>query len=227
MDIGKTRGALMRLYEIKRWSMVEVRRQQNVAEHTFAVMIIAEAIYEVLYPVSHNSFAKDSVRRWAMYHDAEEYWVTDMPSPVKRAIQAAKGGPEALDAITEKACNQALQEYLNLRRGIKGTMPEAIVRLADRLEALSYFNEYGLDTPANRIVDEYLKASLNKAWTQLRGHPMSPLHNDPQMNHELGGVIDDILYPHKTFVPHLMRVRHGLAYYEDDDQVVKDSSTEG
>lgn len=67
---------------IRRWSIMRLQHQQNVAEHSFYVALyafdIASALLDPRDPeVGHITWL-------ALWHDVEEVWTGDIPGPAKR-----------------------------------------------------------------------------------------------------------------------------------------------
>jgi HD superfamily phosphodiesterase len=81
---------LMRLSYVPRWCIIEMRRQQSVAEHTLrvvamareaAIMIMAEKDFEVRIDMEYLLTA-------ALTHDAHEAETGDMPMTTKKRLNA-------------------------------------------------------------------------------------------------------------------------------------------
>lgn len=69
---------LMRSCEVKRWHTVSVSREQTVAEHQWAVTMIAVWLYSVVIGPPPEAFLYS-----CLLHDADEHATGDIPSPVK------------------------------------------------------------------------------------------------------------------------------------------------
>jgi 5'-deoxynucleotidase YfbR-like HD superfamily hydrolase len=161
-------GILTALHEVTRWAWLPMRRKQSVAEHQYNVMVISQALYDYLYPVPHNSNDRALLLEWAMWHDADEYFTTDMPSPLKRQLEVIM--PGALERlVTDKFQQLPGSRYLGLKNSVKGQVVELVVKLADIAEALAYFYRYSVDQ--DRIVDKFLRVALEEQLTKLMSHP--------------------------------------------------------
>lgn len=68
----------MRSCEVKRWHTVSVSREQTVAEHQWAVTMIAVWLHSVIVGPPPESFLY-----MCLLHDADEHQTGDIPSPVK------------------------------------------------------------------------------------------------------------------------------------------------
>lgn len=71
---------LMRSCEVKRWHTVSVSREQTVAEHQWAVTMIAVWLHSTLIGPPPEGFLY-----MCLLHDADEHETGDMPSPRKEA----------------------------------------------------------------------------------------------------------------------------------------------
>ena len=90
----------------------------SVAEHS----LLVEAIFSLLQPA-----APDCWRLAALLHDAPEYVIGDMISPVKAAVGAAYG-----------EMDQRIAAAVHLRFGLPATLPLAVkktIKAADRVSA--------------------------------------------------------------------------------------------
>lgn len=125
----------------------------SVAEHS----LLVEQLYRAIFP-------KAPVR-WlmaALLHDAPEYVIGDMISPVKAAV-----GPGY------KAMDDRLTAAVHLRFGLPATIPATIkkqIKRADRMSAwLEAIQIAGFDEKeANRIFGQYRSPVLNTTKLKLR-----------------------------------------------------------
>lgn len=153
---------LLRLYEIKRWSMIPMDREQSVAEHSFSVIVIADALARLVAKKGVSVFIPDVIT-WAVLHDSEEYWTTDIPSPIKTALRETVGGLRGLDDLITKRCRETNDRYLETRLTLEGTVEAAIVKVADCVETLAYFVQHSVSSPAYDLHREYMTKALDKA----------------------------------------------------------------
>lgn len=71
--------SLLQLSYVKRWIVAPVHREQSVAEHTFRVIALAEALW-----LAHSTYTVPvELYRRALYHDADECLTGDIPGPAK------------------------------------------------------------------------------------------------------------------------------------------------
>lgn len=70
--------------------MVPLLRKQSVAEHSFNVTVIAEAIFKVIVP---DGKPPSELYRACLYHDIDETVTGDIPSPTKKKLSIYELGP--------------------------------------------------------------------------------------------------------------------------------------
>lgn len=140
----------LRTAHTKRWQIVNVGRNQNVAEHSFLVQLIAIEVsraceFSNARQGPFNTEKEHQIMRWAMWHDMMEVKTGDINTPVKAVIKKAVGesGIETL----EKSYSA---EYTKISAD---TWPitKDIVKLADYMEALNFLNEEGKGVHAKDV----------------------------------------------------------------------------
>ena len=82
---------------IRRWSIMRLQHQQNVAEHSFYVALYAQNLSTAL-GISPGETAY--ITHLALWHDIEEVWTGDIPGPAKRLF--ATDWEERVDAHFEQ-----------------------------------------------------------------------------------------------------------------------------
>ena len=78
----------LRLSAVKRWGIVEMSRQQSVAEHSYNVALIALNL--VGASVGHKGFSKEDeslLLTLCLVHDMPEVFSGDIPSTIKGAFK--------------------------------------------------------------------------------------------------------------------------------------------
>lgn len=137
----------LRLTEVSRWGIVATSRQQSVGEHSYRVTMIAQALYDYVFPIPHNSNDRGLLTSFAMIHDIMEVLSGDLDAVFKLAVKSRY--PEV---FADTIGNMALQRpdagplsstVASLERSVKSTFIEVIVKMADFLEALIYLDQYG------------------------------------------------------------------------------------
>lgn len=78
---------LSRMRYINRWSLMRNTRTENIEEHSLQVAVIAHAIAlirsRIFTSEGRTVLSPERIAMLALYHDADEILVGDMPTPVK------------------------------------------------------------------------------------------------------------------------------------------------
>lgn len=138
----------LRAGHVNRWQIVQTARQQTLAEHSFHVCALAGE----LALIAEWDGMEDAERRlrlifWAMYHDLIEVKTGDLASPFKECLRQAGGAQIIQDA--EKIADE---EYYDLHMQVKGSEIEAVVKMADLIEAAYFLQDNGLGTHAKEVL---------------------------------------------------------------------------
>jgi 5'-deoxynucleotidase YfbR-like HD superfamily hydrolase len=152
---------LVKQTDVKRWGIVHTAREQSVAEHSYRVWVLSVALYDYLVPVPHNSNDREAVAYWALTHDADEIWTGDLPSTIKKPIEEV--APGALKKLKEKVLLDHVPAHAARARGIEGSFPAAVVKLAECVEAYSYYLRYSYNSPDRSAILNFLTENLEKA----------------------------------------------------------------
>ena len=137
----------LRLTEISRWGIVATSRQQSVGEHSYRVVMIAQALYDYVFTIPHNSDDRNLLTSFAMVHDIMEVLSGDLDAVFKLAVKSRY--PEVFNETIGTMAKQRLDAgplantVASLERSVKGTFIEVLVKMADFLEALVYLDQYG------------------------------------------------------------------------------------
>lgn len=127
---------------VTRWHLVDTLKTQSVAEHSYNVMVIARAIYDSL-PVTMASEPHSNgvpikmadVLYLAMNHDLDEVMTGDIPSPTKRYLR------EQTKSLSDFALGKIMGGDHVPQWGVDNRV-DLIVKLADKIEACWYINNY-------------------------------------------------------------------------------------
>jgi 5'-deoxynucleotidase len=125
---------IIRTGHTKRWTIVNTRRQQTLAEHLAQVALFTMRICDGfdLLPLNRMQAVE-----YALLHDLEEVYSGDIPTPYKRDNEI----PPFKVPITEYVWNRKPQNI----------MLRLIVKLADIIEALIFISEEGVGTHAEEV----------------------------------------------------------------------------
>jgi len=171
----------LRMANVERWQIMKTDRQQNVAEHTCNVMLIAMDILDRWE--QHPDLAMDILDRWeqhpdlplgrlgdlgnirsgvlmaCLYHDLPEVVLGDLPSPLKDAM-----GPAAS------------QELKNIEQSFEPSYPAAgiqasILKAADLMDAIHFLRQQGQDEHAMNV-KVHLGHKLEAVIQATEDHPL-------------------------------------------------------
>ena len=142
-----------RMRYINRWALMRNTRTENIEEHSLQVAVLAHAIALIrtrFFPLDGNGQARiavdpDRVAVLAVYHDAGEILVGDMPTPIKyfnadieRAFKSIE--KDAVDKLTGMLPPELRGDYTALmlpdRRDPVIDEAMRIVKAADKISAL-------------------------------------------------------------------------------------------
>lgn len=139
----------LRACHVRRWHIVQVKREQTLAEHSFAVAVIAGSLAAAMrWPGLMHHTQQLKLLQWALSHDLIEVRTGDMPTPFKRCLEQV-GGP----GIVEKAEDVVDSDHSGAYRSVRGTEIEAIVKLADQIEAIFFLQDNGTGGHALQVLD--------------------------------------------------------------------------
>lgn len=148
----------LRACHVRRWHIVQTTREQTLAEHLFAVSVIAGSLAaKMRYPGLVQLDAQLRLLHWALSHDLMEVRTGDTPTPFKRALESVSS-----EGIVERAEESIDREATNAYRSVKGTEIETIVKLADLIEAIFFLQDNGVGQHAKTVLAG-LHASLELA----------------------------------------------------------------
>jgi len=137
----------MRMSNVERWQIMRTHRQQNVAEHTCNVMLIAMDIIENWEhnpdqsgrPEEGIPAFRNAVLMTALYHDLAEVVLGDLPSPLKDALS----GPARENL-------RAIEQTIEPRYVVNGLAAD-VLKAADLMDAIHFLRELGQDEHAMNV----------------------------------------------------------------------------
>lgn len=144
---------LMRLQDISRWSMINVTRQQSVAEHSFNVSVLAQAILDRANKMSEEStFNSQYIGIIAMLHDAVESVTGDIPTPAKQRMKQL--GFDFNEAFKDPDGETPPHGY------------EVVIKVCDLFESVMYLRNFGTGERAY-VVLQGLEHNLEEKMADL------------------------------------------------------------
>lgn len=150
---------------VPRWSIVRVSKPQSVAEHSFYTAMYA---YQIADTIGYRyrgdvEGCREKLLLAALWHDAEESFMGDMPGPTKHRLM----GMEAKDKIVAS---------LNRRFGSQWSYfitaeERRIVKTASLLDdAMFLMGEIQRGNKACEAAKDSVMVRLRKSWFELPAH---------------------------------------------------------
>ncbi len=93
---------LSRMKYINRWGLMNNTREENIAEHSLEVAILAHALVTVSNKRLGTDLSADRAAVMAIFHDASEIITGDLPTPVKYYNNDIRDSYKEIEAISEK-----------------------------------------------------------------------------------------------------------------------------
>ena len=184
MNTSLTLPDIYRTQHVRRWHIVQSKREQTVAEHSFMVAMISMAImkeFEITSPE-----VRSLVFEWALIHDLPEVVLGDTVSPVKaKAKQAFK--------IMEDIVDPELRFF-------EEDLPDVIIRIvkaADYIDALKFLDAEGVNGQAKSIFTRLYSDFFEHLDASQELHPKWPWYNCDRVLHQ-------IMSGHETFIDNLV-----------------------
>jgi 5'-deoxynucleotidase YfbR-like HD superfamily hydrolase len=131
------------------------------------VWVLANSLYAYMEGgTSHNSFEREAVGHWALVHDADEIWTGDLPSPIKAILEEIS--PGVTKKLKERVLGEHLPSVMATMRGLQGTQAAAVVKVAECVEAITYYRRYAVPGPQVSQVHEHLQRAGDDALEHLK-----------------------------------------------------------
>jgi 5'-deoxynucleotidase len=154
---------LSRMKLIKRWSLMRNIREENIAEHSHQVAVIAHALGLIGNTYFGGNYDPGRLALLALYHDAGEVVIGDLPTPVKYYNPEIKTSYGQIENIARAKLltmlpGELAASYQPLIFPDETTKEYQLVKAADKLSAYIKCLEEG--TAGNR---EFAEASISIA----------------------------------------------------------------
>lgn len=154
---------------VNRWSIVWTLKQDNIAQHSFYVLLYARAIAQLIEWEGSSAL----LMYMAATHDLGEIFTGDIVGPVKnKIIDPEREAEYTSNKMKERMPGVARQTgwYMNSDENTTDRVADAlvIIKAADRLDALLFL--IGEKRMGNGVVDELIRTSenrLHEAWQEL------------------------------------------------------------
>ena len=131
---------LSRMKLIKRWSLMRNIQQENISEHSHQVAVIAHALALISNTYFDGQIDSGKIVQLALYHDAGEVVIGDLPTPVKYynpQIKRSYGEIETIakDKLLSYLPEELSEQYLPLFFPDEDSYQYRLVKAADKLSA--------------------------------------------------------------------------------------------
>jgi 5'-deoxynucleotidase len=131
---------LARLRFIKRWGLMRNAVDEDVAQHSWEVAVLAHALAVIGQEVFGRDLDPNAVAAKALFHDATEAITGDLPTPVKYSPAMRHASAHLEDEVAEemvKLVPLALQDAMRPMMDHRLWSPDEVrlVKAADRLAA--------------------------------------------------------------------------------------------
>ncbi len=158
---------LSRLKLIKRWSLMRNIVEENVAEHSLQVAIVAHALAVIGRKYFNDDIDEREVIMRALYHDVGEVIIGDLPTPVKYFNPEIKTSYSEIENVAKQKLLTMLPEQLKDEYQPLFFPPsdkvQRIVKAADKITAYIKCLEEGV--AGNRefaLAEQSILAEINK-----------------------------------------------------------------
>lgn len=133
---------LSRMKYINRWGLMNNTREENIAEHSLEVAIIAHALVTISNKRLGTALSADRAAVMAIFHDSSEIITGDLPTPVKYYNDDIRNSYKEIEEISEKHLLSMLPD--DLKEEYKPLIVSSdadrelipFVKAADKLSAL-------------------------------------------------------------------------------------------
>lgn len=131
-----------------RWSIVNIARRQSVAEHSYLVTVLGLCLYDQCIK-QHSLLERAGMTTYLLQHDSEEALLGDIPATVKLALERRSPG-----IITQ--IKRDLGAEVKHAHSFDRTPIQALVKIADYVEALKFATENGAPEHVTDFVNAHL-----------------------------------------------------------------------
>lgn len=131
-----------RMRLINRWSLMQNASQENIAEHSHSVAVIAHALCVIGNKKFGKSYNAERCALLALYHDTTEVITGDMPTPVKYYNDDIKSAYKSIEnAAGSRLLDMLPEELKDEYSPLFNKEPDdeelwKIVKAADKIDAL-------------------------------------------------------------------------------------------
>ncbi|MFH7321409.1 YfbR-like 5'-deoxynucleotidase [Desulfurivibrio sp. D14AmB] len=134
---------------VTRWHSVRTGRDQTLAEHHYMVAMIVNHLAGRIFGDGITPDQRLTLMEYALWHDAPELLMGDLPSPLKRRVeQLCPGSANPLAQIEQ----QIAPGIVSLREKLQEFPPGMIlIKLADLMDGVHFISQEGIGHHAKQV----------------------------------------------------------------------------
>lgn len=137
---------IMNLSNIKRWGIIDMSREQSVAEHSYNVTMISLHIVKEMDFNDEGGILEYMTMNWALVHDLPEISSGDIPTPMKSYLK---------DSIAEME-KEKFPNWHSFKETVGDSLSKKIVKIADYIDAIQFAESYCVDKRKEQIIGEMI-----------------------------------------------------------------------
>lgn len=132
---------MSRLKNIKRWGLMRNTEPENVAEHTFQVVMISHALCLIHNLHSEDEISEKDVVLSALYHETAEAITGDLPTPIKYYNEDISSAYKAIEHQAEETMMHMLPPDLraSIAPYVSGGVDEKVRRIVKAADTISAY----------------------------------------------------------------------------------------
>lgn len=134
---------VMKLQSIKRWGIIDMIRDQTVAEHSYNVTMICLMIINRIPMSSRHNNLKENIIDWALVHDLPEIVTGDIPTPFKKLVLSCVDQYE----------NQMFMGFSSIKKSLS-PLEKSITKIADLIDAIFFARKFCIDSKKEEIISD-------------------------------------------------------------------------
>jgi 5'-deoxynucleotidase len=145
---------LARTSHVKRWTIINTTKEQNLAEHQYNVTVIAMRLFI-------NDVGEEPSARFmatAMFHDAPEIRTGDIPTPGKAHIRAAVHRVTGVRDVFDDMNEGTMPSIPFIGGAVLSDESVKYIKLADLIEAAWWIGENGAGHHASTVAAKCWRA---------------------------------------------------------------------
>lgn len=134
---------------VTRWHSVRTGRDQTLAEHHYMVAMISNHLAGRIFGNKITPDLRLTLMEYALWHDAPELLMGDLPSPLKRRVEQLCPGPTNPLIKIEQ---QIAPGVFALREKLQEFPPGMIlIKLADLIDAVHFIGQEGIGHHSKQV----------------------------------------------------------------------------